>query len=269
MKLGIQLYTLREEMRQDPQKTLAKVKEIGFDGVETAGFFGHDSQMIKAVCRDVGLEIPSAHVSFGEFGDDPDSVFQLYRDMGCRYVALPVFHLEKLSFEESVRRLYALAEMAPRYGLVMMFHNHDWDLCRYDGKVGLDSLLGGISPDKLMAELDLGWVYAAGQDPASYIRKYAGRVPCLHFKDVYREEDDFVPYDRINEGKHFESGMRGKNFQIRALGRGLVPFAACADAARESGGKWVIYEQDMPAEGLSPTESAEISFRYLKQQCKF
>ena len=143
----------------------------------------------------------------------------------------------------------------------MLYHNHDFEFIKVDGKYALDVLYDAIPADLLQTELDTCWVNIGGENPADYLRKYSNRSPVVHLKDFTGEKADDM-YDLIGIEK--KPAIKPESFEFRPVGGGLQDMPAILAAARDAGSKWVIVELDEPAKGLSRFESIKQSIDYLR-----
>lgn len=261
--VGIQLFTLRNEMKENFYGTLKKVKEMGYDGVEFAGLFGHTAAEIKEMCADLGLDPISAHVPYEEMMDDPEGVIGTYKEIGCKYVVVPYLREEcrpdKDCFGEVVKNIEMLAGVAEKMGLTMLYHNHDFEFMKLNGKYALEILYDSVPA--LQSEIDTCWVNVGGEEPAKYLLKYQDRAPIVHLKDFYGEKSEDM-YELIGIDK--KAPARPSNFEFRPVGSGVQNFPAILESAKKIGATWVIVEQDKPSMGLTPIESAKKSLDYVK-----
>ena len=265
MKIGVQLYSVRDDMAQDFEGTLKKVKEMGYECVEFAGLFDKSAAEVKALCEKYGLDPISAHVSLDDMLGD-DSVLQTYADIGCKFVAIPWMSEEyrpgNPAFDRNLPKLIRLAERAKALGMFLAYHNHDVEFEKVDGEYVLDLLYSTIPADLLKAELDTCWVNVGGADPVAYVHKYAGRVDILHFKDFAgRKSENMYALIGVNDGKKDDTVG---DFEYRPLGQGLQDMPAILKAAEESGTEWGIVEIDEPSAGKTPMQCIKESIDYLK-----
>ncbi len=237
LPIAVQLYSVRDEAKADLRGTLEKIKKMGYDGVEFAGLHGYAPADIKAMCAEIGV----------------------------KFVAIPYLNTEYRpgtdKFPEVVANAEMLGKAAKELGIQMLYHNHDFEFVKLDGKYALDVLYDTVPADLLQTELDVCWVNVGGEVPADYIRKYAGRCPVVHCKDFYGEKSEDM-YELI--GIQATAPKRPGNFEFRPVGSGLNDFPAIVKAAAESGAQWLVIEQDKPSMGLTPMESIEKSINYLK-----
>lgn len=266
LPIAIQLYSVRHEMKEDVRATLEKIKKMGYDGVEFAGLFEKDPADIKAMCKEIGLIPVSAHVNIREMLQDADATFANYAAIGMHYVAIPSLPTEyrpgNEQFAEVIEKIKEIGAVAKKYDIQLLYHNHDFEFVKLDGAYGLDILYREVSQDLLQTELDVCWVNVGGEDPADYIRKYAGRCPIVHLKDFWGEKSENM-YELIGE-KTVAAPKRPDGFEFRPVGFGKQDMPSILRAAVESGATWVVVEQDNPSMGLDELACAEKSVQYLK-----
>ncbi len=264
LPVAVQLYSVRDAVKADMRATLEEVKKLGYDGVEFAGLCGNAPEDIKKMCDEIGLVPISAHVPYVDMVENID-ILKDYKTIGCKFVVVPYLKDEhrpgKDAFVEVIENIKKIGAATNELGMTLLYHNHDFEFIKLDGKYALDILYEEVSADLLKTELDCCWVNVGGENPASYIRKYAGRCPVVHLKDFYGEKSDDM-YELI--GIKPTAPKRPGNFEFRPVGSGLQNFPEILKAAEESGATWVVVEQDNPSMGLTPMESIAKSREYLK-----
>lgn len=269
LPVGLQLYSVRDAMAQDFKGTLQQVKAMGYDGVEFAGLFGNTPEQVKAMCAEIGLNPISAHVPLADMLADTDKVIADYKTLGCKYIVVPYVTEERRPggelFMQMIDEIRAIGEKAKAAGLVLLYHNHDFEFKKVEnGEFGLDFLYSSIPADLLQTELDECWVKYAGQDPVAYLQKYTGRAPVVHLKDYYVEGEQVGdPYALI--GLNEDEKKSNSAFEFRPLGCGVQDVAALMNAAEAAGSKWLIVEQDQPSMGKTPMECVAMSMEYVKK----
>ena len=154
-----------------------------------------------------------------------------------------------------------LGAVANKLGMTLLYHNHDFEFMKLDGKYALDILYDEVSADLLQTELDMCWVNVGGENPVEYLLKYSGRSPVVHLKDFAGDKSDDM-YELIGIEK--KAPKRPSNFEFRPVGSGKQDFPAILKAAEQAGSSWVVVEQDNPSMGLTPMECAAKSRAYLK-----
>ncbi len=267
--VALQLYSVRGDLEADFKGTLEKVKAMGYDGVEFAGIFGQDAATIKGWCEEIGLNPISAHVPLKEMLEDCEGTLDTYKEIGVKFVAVPYVDADRRPGTEgwlpTIEAIQKIGAVAKEKGLTLLYHNHDFEFTKVDGEYGLDMLYRMVPAEYLQTELDTCWVNVGGENPADYIRKYAGRCPVVHLKDFYRETVDAdEPLYELIGIKSEEKKPKKKNFEFRPVGKGLQDFPAILKASEQSGATWVVVEQDQPSMEKTPMECAEISINYLK-----
>ncbi len=268
LKIGLQLYSVRDFMEKDFFDTLEKVKAMGYDAVEFAcGFFGHTGKEVKAKCDELGLEPLSAHVD--RKGLLKDGTIANYADAGCKYIALPwsdwkVDLAGAEGYEAFKKDIETISIACKKYGITLLYHNHDFEFEKVDGKYKLDHLYDDIPSDILQTEIDTCWARVGGENPAEYILKYSGRAPIVHFKDYVGKRSSGM-YELIGGGKvHKIEGVPTTPFEFRPVGYGVQNVKELLAAAEKAGAEAVIVEQDKPSMDRTSLECAEMSVNYIK-----
>lgn len=263
--VAVQLYSVRNDMANDFRGVLEKVKAMGYDGVEFAGLFGKSAAEVKAMCDEIGLVPISAHVNFTDMMKDP-KLLEVYAEIGCKFVVLPYltpeYRPDGEKFGELVEGLKFLGAKAKELGMKIAYHNHDFEFAKINGEYALDILYKEVPADILETQLDTCWINVGGENPADYIRKYADRVNILHLKDFVGSRSENM-YALIGIDENEKKNTKGK-FEFRPVGSGVQKFPEILEAAKESGTKWVVVEQDSPSMGLTPMECIYKSIEYLK-----
>ena len=265
LPVAVQVYSVRDDAKADLRGTLQKIKDMGYDGVEFAGLYEYDPVDIKKMCEDIGLVPLSAHVPYRDMIAAPEAVLSQYATIGCRFVAVPYLVPEDRpgteGFAAVIENVKMLGAVAKKLGMTLLYHNHEFEFLKIDGKYALDILYDEVSADLLQTELDVCWVNVGGEEPAEYIRKYSGRTPVVHLKDFAGVKSENM-YELI--GLENQAPKRPGDFEFRPVGWGVQDFPTILKAAAESGAQWVVVEQDNPSMGLTPLQSIEKSRQYLK-----
>ena len=213
-KVALMLYTIRDECARDLDGSLRKVAEIGYDGVELFDLHGRGAAHVRELLDELGLEVAGRHVGADA---DLDAVADEMRTLGCDRVALSWID-PPASVDDSLRAVELVhdrAEHAAELGLRYGFHNHWAELEEHDGASTLDR----IAELPVWLELDLGWAWWAGADPVELLRRFEGRTPLVHVKDI---------------------AARGAR-EFRPVGEGGVGYERVLPAAHAD---WLVVEQD-------------------------
>lgn len=269
LPVAVQVYSVRDCAEKNLADTLKKIKEMGYDGVEFAGLYGYSPEYIKGLIDGIGLVPVSAHIPLVEMLEDPDKTFAAYQTIGCKFAAVPFVTPERRpggdKFYETLDDIARLGAIAKKYGITLLYHNHDFEFTKIDGKYGLDVLYDTVSPEYLQTELDTCWVNIGGEIPAQYIAKYSGRTPVVHLKDFNltgKLPAHLYALIGIDEGEVKDD--EPSSFEFRPVGHGMQDMPSILEAAVASGAQWVVVEQDEPSMGLSRMDSIKTSREYLK-----
>ena len=150
LPVAVQVYSVRDDAAADFPGTLKKIKAMGYDGVEFAGLYGYAPAEIKKMCEEIGLVPISAHVPYYDMLADPEGVLGQYAEIGCKFVAIPYLTPECRpgtdGFAKVVENALALGKVAKSMGMQMLYHNHDFEFMKINGKFALDELYDTISP---------------------------------------------------------------------------------------------------------------------------
>ena len=269
MRVGLQLYTLRNEMEKDFEGTLKAVKEMGYDYVEFAGFYDKSAVEVKQILDRVGLTAISVHQGTQLFEETGENVIEFLETIGVKYCAIPWFQLENFTenWEKSIESFRNYSKALKKKGIQLLYHNHDFEFTKIDGEYIIDKLYAELSADEICPEFDTCWVHYAGENPCKYLEKYSGRVNVLHLKDYVCENKGIGSvYALIDkDGKEEKKASKEENgFSFRPLGMGVQNFEEILDTAERAGTEYIIVEQDQSPD-MPPIEAVKISRDYLKK----
>ena len=259
--IALQVYSVRDAAEADFAGTMRQLKAMGYDGVELAGTYGMTAVECKKILDQVGLELVSAHVNIDLLEDD--AVLEDYAATGIKFVAIPwlVGPKDAAELEAVIARIAKIGERVKAKGMQLLYHNHDFEFEKIDGAYILDTYYSRIPADFLQTELDTCWVNVGGENPADFVRKYAGRAPIVHLKDFAGSKSENM-YALIGTDTAKEDSA-GK-FEFCPVGYGRQDIPAILQAAEDAGAGWVVVEQDSPSMEKTPLECAKMSIEYLK-----
>lgn len=271
IKLGYQIYSAREEAEKDLGAVCAKLKEFGYDGVEFAGFYGYTAEQINDILSANGLAAVSSHVPYVSIVEDMAGTIAFHKAIGCKFIAVPYLDEQTRpgapGFAAAIRNIAKFGAMCKAEGIQLLYHNHDFEFIKLSGQYGLDFLYDAIPAELLATELDTCWVNVAGENPAAYIRKYAGRCPVVHLKDfIGAKKEGEVLYALIKSDGSDDVKVEQKDepaFDFRPVGYGKQDIPAIIAAGLESGAQWFIVEQDRSSE-RPPLDAAKMSCDYVR-----
>ncbi len=265
--IAVQVYSVRDDAKQDMRGVLTELKAMGYDGVEFAGLYGHTPEEVRDMCREIGLVPISAHVEYEEMMQDSVGTMKAYKTIGCTYIVVPYLAEGKRGgdpvWPEIKENIKMLGAVAKSEGLTLLYHNHDFEFIKYNGKYMLEDLYESVDADLLQTQLDTCWVKVGGEDPAEYLKKYAGRAPVVHLKD-FTGSRKAATYELIGLEGNQRKAVETEKFSLRPVGYGCQDFPAIIEAAKVAGTEWLIVEQDRPDEGRTRMECVKLSREYLK-----
>lgn len=243
--VALQLFTLRNEAEADYIGTLKKVAEIGYGAVEIAAVVLPPKDIRKAL-DDLGMAAISVHFGYDDIVNKTEEFIETALTLGVRYITCAGIFNEMRTTAEGYKTagagLAGAGEVCSKHGLGVCYHNHNFEFARFDGKYGYDILFENGDPRYLKAQIDTYWVQKAGEDPAAYIRRYSGRVPLVHLKDM--------------------AGDEAQSFA--EVGNGILDWKDIFSACDEAGTECYIVEQD-DWNGKDPVECVRTSFENLKR----
>lgn len=245
IKIGLQLYTLRELTEKDFFGTLEKVAEIGYEAVEFAGYGGIEAKEMKQKLDQLGLEAVSSHVPMHLLETELERQIEYSLEIGAKFIMCPYLDFntyfgDEDKFKQTLEKLQQIGETLKQHHLQFGYHNHDFEFKKLGDRYVLDRLYESIPADLLVAELDLYWVKKAGVDPQTYLEQYKGRTPLIHLKDM------------TGDGREF----------FAEVGQGIIDYKGILETASANGVQYGIVEQDQCEQ--PPLESVKMSFDYLK-----
>jgi len=264
-KIGVQLYTVRDAMVKDFDGSLAKVAAIGYKEVELAGFemqggkvtyFGRSPKEVRASGDRYGLTVPAAHVNYTSLSPENfPRIIEASHVIGQGYIVNPWI-------DESVRQkadgwksaaaaFNRAGESCKKAGLQFAYHNHWFEFIPVEGKLPYDILLQETDPNLVKMEMDLCWITVGGGDPIAYFKKYPGRFPLVHVKDVKA-----IPKVSEAGAQNFGDTMPG----MTEVGSGVIDWKKIFSHSEQAGIKHYFVEHDKPAH---PFESIKTSYEYL------
>ena len=222
-RVGLQLWTIREECDRDLERALRTVGVQGYDGVELFQLHGHRAERVRAWLDAANLVAAGRHVRLETIERELPQLADELRVLGTDRAAIAWIDPEALERPGEVQeRIANAARAAHDRGIRLGFHNHWAEPVPLDGGLSFLDRLRELPPELLWLELDLGWVWQAGVDPVAELEKTAGRCPLVHVKDyASREGRDDVP-----------------------VGDGVVDYDRVLPEALAAGVEWLIVEED-------------------------
>ena len=202
--IALQLYSVREDCRKDFKGVLEKVAEMGYEGVEFAGFYGWNADKLRDLLDDLGLKVAGAHISIDAlFGENFNKTVDFHRVLGNKYLIVPGLPVDwrnsRDSWLKTAKIFNELAEKLKTYGIRIGYHNHTVEFQRFDGKTGWDLFFGNTVSEVIM-QLDTSNAMRGGlsnNDIIDILRRYPGRAVTIHLKEYSSKDKNAL----IGEGE--------------------------------------------------------------------
>ncbi|KPK66308.1 MAG: xylose isomerase [Planctomycetes bacterium SM23_32] len=202
--IGLQLFSVRKQCAEDLPGTLEAVAEMGYEGVEFAGYHGHGAEDIRQMLDECGLVACGTHTGLETLlGDELDRTIAFNQTIGNRFLIVPWFQRDtKEGWVEFARTLNEVAARLRPLEMRTGYHNHGHDFRPLNGEAPWDILFGNADPDVIM-QLDTGNAFHGGADPVPYIERYPGRATTVHLKEYSATDDKAligegdVPWDQV------------------------------------------------------------------------
>lgn len=283
-KIGLQLYTMRDELEKNAKETIEKVAKIGYAHVETFHnydgpghkemFWGMTPKEFKNLLTKNNLVSHSGHYQLNDFltiGNGKDEALKIQlgaaAEIGQQYFVVPIpppalwDKMKAADFKFMAAQLNKAGEYAKQFNMKIAYHNHFFEFRNLaNGKTGYDILLEGTDKSTVFYELDLFWAVKSGVDPVSMFKKHPGRFPMWHIKDIDKSVTATITGPGMDEKPSMDIL---KSVKFAEVGTGTIDFTKVFSAAKVAGLQYYFVEQDgiyMP----DHFKSIKQSFDYIK-----
>lgn len=243
-KYGVQLYSFRDGMLKNPKKTLEMIASLGFKEIESAGsnkgyYYGLSPAEMAKTCQALGMSLTSGHVHLDDKFEKTmaDAVASGQEYLICS--SLPTEGQTIDNYKKVAEQFNKAGEACRQHGLKFGYHNHEYEFETENGEVLYDVLMDNTEKELVHMELDLGWVVVAGKEPLHYFKKYPGRFPLWHLKDMDMHEKESTEF-----------------------GKGVLDVPLMLELKELSGVQHIYIEQEEYAS--SPFESMQHNMNYLR-----
>lgn len=241
LKIALQLWSIQEDCKQDFPGTLRKVAEMGYDGVEFAGYYGMDAKELKALLDELDLEVAGSHIPYDNLKNNFEETIAFERAIGNTRLVIPFLQAETLAewqgYFENIREIH---EKLPKDEFKLLYHNHAHEFTSLEGVDVIVEMTQSIPA--LLLEVDTYWLKYAERDVLAWLDKQADKVELLHIKEM----------------KETATG-----FESTEIGSGILPINSYVDFAAKHNLDWLIVEQEAFQE-LTPMKSAALNYTRLK-----
>jgi sugar phosphate isomerase/epimerase len=261
--IGLQLYTVRNQIGKDPDGVLGKVAGVGYNSVELFGygggkFFGLTPAQLSDLLKKYQLKSPSGHYMMmnyfmkDDLNDLKDNIAAA-ATLGHSYLVIPFLTDNMRTSLDDYKKLAAkfnvAATEAKKSGLKLAYHNHDFEFKDWGGgQTGFDVLLKETDPALVFFEMDIYWVTRAGIDPIQLINDNPGRIKMWHLKDMSQK----MPPSYSVEGQQY----------FAPVGTGIIDFKTIFQHKAKSGLEYFYVEQDQSSEPIF--DAITKSYNYVK-----
>jgi sugar phosphate isomerase/epimerase len=245
--IGLQLYSVREDCARDLPGTIKAVAEMGYVGVEFAGYYERSAAQLRKMLDDNGLKCCGTHIGIETLlGDQLKRTVEFNQTIGNRFLIVPGLPEEYRNSREAWRKtahvFSDIAEKLKPLGMRTGYHNHTIEFQPLDGETPWDTFFGNARPDVVM-QFDTGNAMHGGADPVPYLERYPGRATTVHLKEY------------------------SKAGKPALIGEGDVPWRRVFELCEKSGGtEWYIVEQEVYA--MPPLECVKLCLENLRKMGK-
>jgi len=244
-EIGLQVYTIRDAIKTDWQGALRRVAEIGYNTIESGALYGGSVESHLAFLNEIGLKNISGGGDMTLLQNDLQGIIDASLKVGRKYLVCFWPWSDRFTAETPdvwlriAEQLNSFGKTCMEHDLVFAYHNHDLEFDPQADKQPFDVLLENTDPDFVGMELDVYWMKKGGKEPADYIKKYPGRFPLWHVKDMAADESR----------------------SFACVGDGIIDFVALFKLAETAGLQHIFVEQDKP---IDPMACIQSSYEYLK-----
>lgn len=285
LKIGLQLYSVRNSMAVDPLATIENVGKLGYKYIEFANHnakedfgcgFGVPAEVMKEKLDSYGMKAVSAHISPLEL-DNVDKVIEYYSVLGCKNLVKSMDVFESSDDVKRKAEAYNLiGERLKKYGMSYLYHNHFQEFQKFDGKYVLDIMRENVDPSCVGFQLDTFWVMRGGADPIEILKRFGSAVKLVHQKDFAKDIDipvDIFSYTDPNQNIDVQklmdilstpfNGLEQKE-AIVEVGTGQMDIQSIIQTAQEyTDAEYIILEQDFTKH--DEIESIKISMESFRK----
>jgi len=252
--VGLQLYTVRDQLQKDVAGTIQQVARIGYKDVEIYSLYGKSPAEFTRILSDNGITASSGHYMLKQVKTGWSRHVEEAGALGLKFMVNAILLPEERTSFDDYKRLVDVfnraGEATQKAGIQFCYHNHNFEFRRYGATTAYDYLLNTVDPKLVKFEMDCFWVTHAGEDPVAYFKKYPGRFPLLHIKDMKNEP----------AATHELDARKGL---FAPVGHGTIDWKRIFAGSREGGMEHYFVEQDYCEQ--PPLEAVKMSYQYLSQ----
>ena len=276
LKIGIQMYSVRNAFAENPLEAIRKVCDIGYKYIELANLnavqdcgcgFGVPARELKRVADDYGCEIFSAHMEPLD-KHNIDRVLEYYSELGTKYIVSKQCNSTIDDVLNACENYNYLGERCRKAGIQHLLHLGQTGYCE-DGEWAIDKVAKNTTAENLMFEVDTYWMLRSGFNPSNIIRKYSDRAALIHQKDLPKEFSGTVNLNSLLplgvQVIHSNSKTYVKPEDFCEIGSGQMDLKDIIDTTlKYTSASHIVLEQDYTS--LGEYESIRLSLQNLKAQ---
>ncbi len=245
MQIGAQFYTIRDFCKtpDDLSESLKKIADIGYTTVQLSGTCPYDPQWMARELSKNGLRCVITHTAPQKLTEELEQVCADHDILDCRYVGLGSYRFDdaQCTVDSFLQTYLPVMDKLSGLGKYFMYHNHAMEFAKTEGKTILQQLAERTDSAKMGFTLDTYWVQVGGGDPAQWIERLSGRVPCIHLKD-------------------YSLGAK-----MAVVGEGNINFDRVFEMAEKAGTRYMLVEQDN-CNGEDPFDCLRRSYEFLRSR---
>lgn len=245
MQIGAQFYTIRDFCKtpEDLSESLKKIADIGYTTVQLSGTCPYDPQWMARELSKNGLKCVITHTAPQKLTEETEQVCAHHDILDCRYVGLGSYRFDdaQCTVDSFLQTYFPVMDKLNAAGKYFMYHNHAMEFAKTEGKTILQQLAERTDSAKMGFTLDTYWVQVGGGDPAQWIERLSGRVPCIHLKD-------------------YSLGAK-----MAVVGEGNINFDRVFEMAEKAGTQYMLVEQDN-CNGEDPFDCLRRSYEFLRSR---
>ncbi|MDO4274556.1 MAG: sugar phosphate isomerase/epimerase [Eubacteriales bacterium] len=286
MRVGLQVYTVRKHLKEDPRKTLEQVVNSGYKYIEFANHnaekdtgigFGYSLEEMQKIVKDLGITVVGAHVMTTQQQAEHDiysdldyfkKIVDFYVGLGAKFISNPQEFFPDLDTLKRRCEVYnKLGELCKENGLRYLYHNHWNEYQLMEGETIFDHLMANTDPEYIGIELDAYWAFRGLINPVEMIHQYGNRIGVLHEKDfpldMVDELNSWKVVDRTKLVDHAAFASTIKPSHFTEVGNGIIKIQDVIDAGNEYNIPYILVEQDHSR--LDEIDSINVSMTNFKK----
>ena len=241
--IGLELYSVRNELAKTFEPIIAQVGQMGYEGVEFAGYYGWDKRptQLRKLLDDNGLKCCGTHTALATLeGDNLKKTAELHQTLGNKFLICPSLRAnDAKGWMDLAKKFNDISARAKEMGMLVGYHSHGGDFKKFDGKTSWEIFFDNTNQD-VVHQIDTGNTLEGGGDPLAMIKKYPGRTKTTHVKEFGGPEAAAIGEGTIDWKSYLEAyeTVGGTEWYIVEHEKGNTPLVSvkkCIDNLRKMG----------------------------------